>query len=189
MAKLSDLIENFDSMSDADKLAAAANLEIPDAPDLTQYVKKSVFDKTASDLAAAKKTIADKLTAEEAAAAAKAQEDADKDERMKELVRKVEIADNEKELLKQGYSAALAAEVAEAMADGDKARVFAGQAKHQEEREKAIRAELMRGQAKPEGGGEAKEEDDLIARAKALGKASAEKRKTSEDILGKYTKR
>lgn len=189
MAKISELIENFDTMSDAEKLAAVAGYEVPDAPDLSQYVKKSVFDKTASDLAAAKKTIADNMTAEEAAKAAKEAADAEKDEQLKSLTRRIEISDNEKELLKQGYSPELASEVAEAMADGDKARIIAGMAKHDAEREKAIREQIMRDAPKPNGGNAGDGEDPMIAKARALGKASAEKRTKAEGVLGAYIKK
>lgn len=183
-------IEGFDAMSVEDKLTALLGAEIPDPVDLSGYVKKSVFDKTASDLAAAKKTIADNMTAEEAAKAAKDQAEAEMKQQIADLTRKAVIAENEKTLIAQHYTPELAREVAEAIADGDTARQLAAMAKHDAELEKAIRADLMRGNAKPQGGSPDNEGDDAaLELAKALGKKAAERLTARENVLGHYIKK
>ena len=47
-------IEGYDTMSDADKIAALLKADIPE-PDMSGYVSKATFDKTASELASLKK--------------------------------------------------------------------------------------------------------------------------------------
>ena len=53
-------IEGYAEMSAEDKLKALEGFDIPD-PDYSGYVKKDVFDKTASELAGVKKQLKDKL--------------------------------------------------------------------------------------------------------------------------------
>ena len=50
-------IEGFDSMTTEQKVEALLKVEVPERIDLSGYVKKDLFDKTASELAEAKKTI------------------------------------------------------------------------------------------------------------------------------------
>ena len=57
-------IEGYDKMTPEQKLAALEGFDIPD-PDYSGYVKKDVFDKTASELAAKKKELTEKMTEDE----------------------------------------------------------------------------------------------------------------------------
>ena len=52
----------------AEKVEALLKVEVPEKVDLTGYVKKDLFDKTASELAEAKKTAKAKMSEEEQAA-------------------------------------------------------------------------------------------------------------------------
>ena len=56
-------IEGYENMSVEDKLKALESYEIEE--DYTGYVKKDLFDKTASDLAEKKRELKAKLTEEE----------------------------------------------------------------------------------------------------------------------------
>ena len=58
-------IEGYAEMSAEDRLKALEEFEVED-PDYTGYVKKEVFDKTASELAEQKKQLKSKLTEDEA---------------------------------------------------------------------------------------------------------------------------
>ena len=188
MAKLHELIEGYDKMTDEERKAAIEAFDVPEAPDLSKYVKKELFDKGASEIAALKKQLAEKMTDEEAAKAAKEAADAERDNLIKELQRKNSISENEKLLLKQGYSAELANSLAEALTDGDTAKQLELMAKHDAEREKALRAEILRANPKPGGGGDGEEDDKSVTMAKAYGDRLAEKRKSGSEILAKYTK-
>ena len=65
MAKIDvSTIEGFANMTAEQKAEALANYEFPD-PDYTGYVKKDVFDKTASELASWKKKHNELLSEEE----------------------------------------------------------------------------------------------------------------------------
>ena len=57
-------IEGYEGMSVEDKLKALEGFDIPD-PDYSGYVKKDLFDKTASELAKAKKELKGKQSEDE----------------------------------------------------------------------------------------------------------------------------
>ena len=57
-------IEGYDKMTPEEKIKALEAYETED-PDMSGYVKKEVFDKTASELAAKKKELTEKLTEDE----------------------------------------------------------------------------------------------------------------------------
>ena len=63
-------IEGYAEMTAEQKLAALEGFDIPD-PDLSGYVKKDLFDKKASELAAAKKQLGEKMTEDEQKASEK----------------------------------------------------------------------------------------------------------------------
>ena len=141
-------IENYENMTPEEKIAALEAYE----PDMSGFVSKATFDKTASELASAKKSLRDKQTDEEAKAAKEAEERA-------ELLARVEQLEHEKAVngyvnsyLAMGYDEKTAKSSAEALAKGDMATVFANQKIHNENREKTIRAELLKETPRPEGG-------------------------------------
>lgn len=188
MAKITDLIEGYAEMTAEEQKAAVEAFEVPETPDLSKFIPKDQFDKTASELAAAKKTIRDNMSAEEAAKAALAEEQAADKQQIKELTRKVSIAENEGRLLKQNYSPELATALAVAIADGDTQKQFEIMAKHDAEREQALRADILRDNPKPGGGTPPTEGDKAADYAKSYGEKVAGNRKSANDIIAKYTK-
>jgi len=144
-------IKGYSEMTLEEKLKALEALEIED-PDYSGYVKKDTFDKTASELADAKKQLREKMSADEI----KAKEDAEKQEKLQSeydaLLRKVSLSENKAKLLALGYEDKLATETAEAMIDGNLDKVFANQKKHLETVEKKIREDVLHKTPKPEGG-------------------------------------
>lgn len=146
-----DKIQGYSNMTVEEKLKALEAFEV-DEPDYTGYVKKEVFDKTASELADSKKQLRDKMSADEI----KAKEDAEKQEKLQSdydaLLRKVNLSENKAKLLALGYEDKLASETAEAMVDGNLDKVFANQKKHLESVEKKIREDVLHNTPKPEGG-------------------------------------
>lgn len=163
MAKIDvSLIEGYEEMSAEDKLKALEEFEMPE-PDYSGYVRKEQFDKTASELAAKKKELRERLSAEEVA---QQREQEEKEQRREEqeailkelelLRRESEISKNKAKLIGLGYGEALAEETAEAMVDGDMEKVFANQRKHQEMLEKKVRAEALKNTPKPASDGMSK---------------------------------
>ena len=188
-------IEGFDAMSDAEKVSALLGAEIPEAVDLSGYVKKSVFDAKASEAAELSKKLKSKMTDDEAAQEAReqaekdnAQKYSDLENKYNELVKKSTIAEYKAKYIAQGMDESLAEDTAKALADGDMSKVFANQAKHQDELGKKIKAELMNQTPRPEGGNGGNEPDSAIEKARALGKAKNGGGKQYEAIMKNYRK-
>lgn len=147
-------IDGYESMSAEEKLKALEefDVDVPE-PDYTGYVKKEVFDKTASELAEKKKELRDKLSTDEAEKL-KEKEERDKLQAdYEKLLHETAVAKNKSNLLALGYDEKLADETAEAMANGDLDKVMANQKKHLESFEKKIRAEALKDTPKPTGDG------------------------------------
>ena len=176
-------IEGYKDMTLEQKLAALEQYEI-EAPDYTGYVSKGVFDKTASELADAKKQLREKMSAEEL----KAKEDAEKwDEIVKErdaLLREKTIATHKAKYLSLGYDEGLATETAEAMANGEIDKVFDNQKKHLDAVEKKIRQDVLKDTPTPEGGAGS----DTMTKEKFRKMSTAEQYKYSVEHPEEYKK-
>jgi hypothetical protein len=133
-------IENYESMSPEEKVAALEAYE----PDMSGFVAKSAFDKTASELAAAKKSLKEKMTEDEARAAQEAEERASIMAELEALRAEKVVASYTTAYLGLGYDERLAKATAVAMAKGDTETVFKNQKLHMETREKALRTELLK---------------------------------------------
>lgn len=148
-------IEGYEDMTPEQKLKALEEFEVAD-PDYSGYVKKDVFDKTASELAEKKKALKEKMTEDEATK----QKEQEERERLQfdyeKLLRKTTVSENKANLLGLGYDEKLASETAEAMVDGDSEKVFANQKKHLEAVEKKVRADALKDTPKPTPDGESK---------------------------------
>ena len=144
-------IPNFDELPEETK-NALLEMEITETPDMSDFVSKATFDKTASDLAAAKKALREKQTDEEAKAQKEAEERAALLARVAELEKEKTINSNVNSFLGLGYDEKTAKATAEALATGDMDLVFINQKKHTETREKMLRAELLKETPPPAGG-------------------------------------
>jgi hypothetical protein len=171
-------IENYESMSPEEKVAALEAYE----PDMSGFVSKAIFDKTASDLAAAKKAIREKQTDEEAKAA-------ERDAKFAEIMAEVESLRHEKMVgtytasyLAMGYDEKLAKATAEAMAKGDTDTVLKNQKIHLETREKALRTELLKQTPPPAGGSS----DTTMKKADFMKMSLAEKQKFASENPEQY---
>ena len=152
MAKIdTKLITGYEQMTPEQKVAALEAYNHPD-PDYSGYVKKDLYDKAASDAASWKKKHNELLTEDER----KKQEDADALANMKkeldELRKDKTISEFKAKLIAQGYDEALASDTAQAMADGDTAKVFANQGKFLEDYAKKVKADAIKKTPKPPAG-------------------------------------
>ena len=182
------VIEGFESMTAEQKVEALLKVEVPEKIDLSGSVKKDLFDKTASELAEAKKTIKGKMSEDEAA---KAQADADRkalEDKYTELLRKSTIAEHTARYIAMpGYDEKLARETAEALFDGNMEKVFENQQKANAAYEKKLRADLVKQDPKPDGaGGGSEEKDEAVEFAKKLGKQRADALKNANEGLKHY---
>ena len=181
-------IEGFDAMSAEDQVKALLGLDIPEKVDLSGYVKKELLDKTSSELAAAKRSLKEKMTTEEAA---KAQSDEAMKElqgKYNELLKKTSIAENTAKYLEVGYSPELAKSTAEAIFNGDMDAVLENQKKYNAECEKRFKENVERG-LHPNGGSGTEKDSPEIALAKKFGKQKADARSSSQEALNYYIKR
>lgn len=148
-------IEGYSDMTPEQKLAALEGYDVPDL-DYTGYVKKDVFDKTASELAAKKKELTEKMTEDEQKKLKEQEERDELQSKYEKLLHESEVSKFKAKLLGMGYEEKLADDTAEAMASGDSEKVFANQKKHLEAVEKKVRAEALKDTPKPTGDGESK---------------------------------
>jgi hypothetical protein len=148
-------IEGYADMSAEDKLKALEGFDIPE-PDYSGYVKKELFDKTSSELAAKKKQLNEKMTEDEVKAQRDAEERAELQEKYEKLLRESDISKHKVKLIGLGYDEKLADETATAMIDGDMEKVFANQKKHLDSVEKRVRAEALKDTPKPTPDGDSK---------------------------------
>lgn len=147
-------IEGFENLTPEQKVEALLAFEIDTpSPDYSGYVKKDVFDKTASDLARLKKEQLDRLSEEEKAKAIAREEMDNLRARNAELEMNAKIASYKAKFLASGYSDELATSTAEAFSKGDMDTVFANQSKFLEEHDKKVKAGMLGGTKTPPAGG------------------------------------
>ena len=144
-------IPGFDALPDEAKAAITA-MEFADAPDMTQYVTKAQFDKKASEAADLSKQLRSRMTEDEVTKA-KAAED------MATIMAELETLRNEKaiseytaQFLSIGYDEKLAKSTAEALQKGDTATMFKNHATFVANRDKDVKAELLKGTPTPPSG-------------------------------------
>ena len=158
---LKDAYKEGMSVEDIEKALEGIELPTDNSAELERL--KNALSKSNSEAADYKKQLRDKMSDDER----KAKEDADKmadlQSKYDELLKKSTIAENKARLLALGYEDALAAEVAEAMAEGDTDKVFAAQKKHLDSVEKKIREDVLKDTPKPTGGsGKGMTADDIL---------------------------
>ncbi len=141
-------IQGYDKMSDAEKLSALENYSFSE-PDYSGYVKKEVFDRTASELAAKKKELSDRMTEEEKAKEADREAREALQKAYDTLLHKSTVSKHKADLLALGYEDSLATDTAEAMASGDMAKVLANQKTYLEAMKKQINSDILFGTKKP----------------------------------------
>lgn len=142
MAKIDTTkIEGYETMSAEEKLAALEGFEMPE-PDYSGWIQKDVFDKTASELAKAKK---DRNGAEK--------EKGDLEARLVELERKDKISTTKDKYIANGFSVELAQATAEAFVDGDMDAVLENLTKHATDVATAAKDEKLHSTPKPPAGG------------------------------------
>lgn len=152
MAKIDfSKIEGYDTMTAEEKLAALEAMDLPD-PDYTGYVRKDLADKYASEAASYKKQLREKMSEDEVAKA-KAAEDMERVMTELETLRADKaISEYTTQFMGIGYDEALAKSTAQALQKGDMSVMFKNHAKFVSDREKALKAELLKATPIPPAG-------------------------------------
>lgn len=143
-------IEGYAEMTPEQKVEALEKFNMPD-PDLSGYVKKETFDKTASDLAKAKKDLKDRMSEEELKKAEAEAELQKYKEQAETLQREKDVAENKAKFVSLGYDEALAEETAKALLDQDYATVFKNHSTVIENVKKIAKGEAMASTPAPAG--------------------------------------
>lgn len=179
-------ISGFDAMTDAEKLAALLELDVPDANALANM--KAQFDKTASELAEAKRNLKSRMTEDEAAKADAEKAHKEIQEKYDALLKENTIAKYKAKYMEQGYDAKLAEETAEALFNGEADKVFANGEKFKAALEQKIKSDMLKNTPKPGGAGGSEDEEKTadILMAERIGKAKADAAKSANDIINKY---
>lgn len=145
------LIPNFDDLPEEAK-AAILGMEFADAPDMSQFVAKAVFDKKASEAAELSKQLKSRMTQDEQAAAQQAEALAALQAELESLRTDKAISEYTAQFMGLGYDEKLAKGTAEALHKGDMEVVFKNQATYLAGREKMLKAEMMKNTPAPPAG-------------------------------------
>lgn len=152
MAKIDTTkITGYDSMTAEEKLAALEAMEIAE-PDYSGWVKKDVADKYASEAAGYKKQLREKMTEEEARKAKDAEDMANIMSELESLRAEKLVSEYTTQFMAVGYDEALAKSTAKAIQAGDMTTMFKNHSKFVVERDKALKAELLKNTPTPPAG-------------------------------------
>ena len=171
-------IENYESMTPEEKVAALEAYE----PDMSGFVSKATYDKASSEAASYKKQLREKMTEEEAKAIKAAEEHAALLERVAQLEHEKAVGTYTTAYVAMGYDEKLAKATAEAMAKGDTETVLKNQKIHLENREKALRTELLKQTPPPAGGNP----DTTMKKAEFVKMSLAEKQRFAQENPEQY---
>ena len=159
MAKINtSVIEGYENMTAEEKLAALEAMDIPDVDKI-----KSALDKATSEAAGYKKQLRERMTEDEAKEAERAAREAAIQKELEQLRAEKVVDQHTAKFLGLGYEEKLARETATALANGEHELVFKNHAKFLADREKALRAEILKSTPTPPAGdgAEKKTKDDF----------------------------
>ena len=143
-------IEGYSEMSAEEKLKVLESYEIAE-PDYSGYVKKDLFDKTASELSDKNKKLKELMSADEAEKLEQEKAQSELQAKYDTLLEEMNISKNKSKFLALGYDEKLADESAAALVKGDLPTLFENQKKHLTAFEKQLKAELLKDTPKPVG--------------------------------------
>ena len=156
-------IAGYAEMNDAEKVAAleAFSYDIPEVPDSSEELKKlkGMLSAANSEAANWKRQYREKQTEEERTASERAEAEKALQDELAGLRRDKTISDYKAQYIALGYAPELAAQTAEAMADGQFATVFANQQAFLAAEKTRLEAEAMNRQPGVTGGTVPKSED------------------------------
>lgn len=181
-------IEGWDGLDTEARLKALMEFDIPENVDMSKFISKEAFDKTASECASWKKKFNDTLSESERKSAEEAEKAADFEKKYTELQKKLAVSDFTKKYLAMGYDEKEAGEMANAQADGDSEKMFELMTNHATNLEKKIKEDLLKNSPKPDGAGhdDGKDKTADVLLAEKLGKAALERDKAANDIVNKF---
>jgi hypothetical protein len=184
MAKIDvSKIEGYENMTPEEKLVALEAFEYDDnTSELERY--KNAVSKANSEASEWKKKHNALLTADDKEKQERDEELTNLRKELEELKKEKAITSYKAKFLGLGYDESLAEATAFALAEGDMDSVFANQKKHNETREKTIKADLLKKTPTPPGG----EGGDTMTKDKLKKMSSQERYKYSVEHPEEYKK-
>lgn len=162
------LIEGYSEMTADEKVSALEAMEYDDHSAEVERLKNTV-SRANSEAAEWKRKHSALLSEEERKKEEASEELESLREQVETMKKEKTVATHRAQFLSLGYDEALAGETAQAMADGDMAKVFANQKKFLETHDKEYRAKLMGEGSRPPAGGsgdsQTQDYDKLISEA------------------------
>ena len=175
MAKIDTTkIEGYDKMTPEQKLAALEGFEYEDnAAELEKT--KNALSKSNSEAAEWRKKHNALLSEDEKKKQEEAERFAQMEKELNDLRKGKTVSEYKAKFIAQGYSEALAEDTAQALADGDTAKVFVNQQKFLDEYAKTVKADALKKTPKPAAGSGSTEidYDKKIEEAQQSGDMSA----------------
>lgn len=144
-----------DGMTAAEIDAALASVTLPADETSKKEIERltAALSKSNAEAAENKRKLREKQTEEEKQKEEQAQQIAAMQEELETLRKDKILTANKQQLVALGYDEALAVETAQAMVNGDTAKLFANQKKFIDAQRTKIKAELMQGTPNPPAGG------------------------------------
>lgn len=177
-------IEGYAEMTPEEKVNALElfDIEVP-MPDLSKYILKTEFDKTASELAEWKRKYNAMLNEDEQRKLAHDEELAELRKEVEENRKERTLAEHKAQYIAIGYDEQLAEDTARASLDGDIGRVFSNHKKFLDAHDKAVETRLLGKTPRPDSTG-AKNTNPPMTKEEifAIRDASERQQKIAENI-------
>lgn len=177
-----------EDMKPEEKLALLDGFEFETAETAGKTISKDLYDKLATEHAATKKALKERMSDDERKEAERTANETALREELEQLKKERAESGFKARLLEAKYSAEDAAKLAKSAAEGDMTAFFDALAKANVATEKAIRAEIMKATPRPDGGDTPKQEDAAEALAVKVAKGMAETAKAPTNVLSHYIK-
>ena len=174
-----------EDMTAEEMVALLKEFSIPTPPG-TDW--KAQYDKTASEVAALKKQLKERMTDDERKEAERAAADAAMKEELETLRRERAIDKHKASFMAQKYDAEAAEKMAQAIVDGKTDELFKVMTAANGDIEKRIRAEVLKNTPTPPNGGNNNSGGEKTVAEKLAAEIAAEANtKASADVLAHYT--
>lgn len=151
-------IENYENMTAEEKLAALESYEVeePKVVDSADEIAKlkAALNKASSDTASYKKALREKQTEQERLDAERAEKEAEREALLKSLMREKDVSVQKASFLSHGFSDELSVSTAEAILDGDFDTFHKNLKSFLDNKEKELRADILKATPKPVSGNE-----------------------------------
>lgn len=177
-----------EDMKPEEKLALLDGFEFETAETAGKTISKELYDKLATEHAATKKALKERMSDDERKEAERTANETALREELEQLKKERAESGFKARLLEAKYSAEDAAKLAKSAAEGDMTAFFDALAKANVATEKAIRAEIMKATPRPDGGDTPKQEDAAEALAVKVAKGMAETANAPTNVLSHYIK-